>query len=875
MRTTRPEDQPPEWLEHEHFVRRLARALLADRHLAEDVVQSTWLAALENPPTKAGKTRQWLTRVVHNLTAKHWRLEQNRIQREGLVARAGAEGLPTDAELVNLRQTVLRALSELDGALQSTLRLHYLEGLSVGEMAERTGLPYETLRSRLKRGRARLRERLESSQGGDERYLGALVFLAREHGKETWVAGGATVSVSTLAIVGSLLGAALILVAFVLSVGPGHSASAGLRGADLVHASDLEVTLADPAALESSVDRAQRLPTDDASAPEVDDVTSSAVRLLEGRVFDRDREPIAGARVIFGDPRVEPRLRTESAFRLGWAAMTDRGRLTQGPGWTSTESDEAGTYRFALSEAHPHWTLAAAHERHGLFARVRHVPALGVGPENVLQNIFLLGRTSLTGVVVDEHGEPVVGAAVTIARALEGPVTVLSRPTLRVETGPDGTFATPAVRAGAYVLRVNAPGFETLRLSLEDPGEVGALEVGRLALRRERVRRGALVVLEGTVGDLRAELALLERGTPMGMNPLRIVGASELLPWDELVPPLPVIGHIEADGRYGLYPFADSDVIALVAGGLVLAQARLVEGAALPELAVDPKRLAALQPVDVQLAVVDAQSALPLGSSSVRLGEYALGADGQPVLEGSWQMVLEGGATELTLVPGHYWLEYTALGYARMVETLQVPPGHGRLERSLRTWHGRTTMTVRILRADGSTVRRAAAQLLDEHGNPNRPTEGRRAAFLPTTPYAGYRFHGLTNGTHVLKVIPLRPYGDPDWFPPVSRTIEVQGQPVILLEVIATGEPIAFRVTDGAGSGPYALQLWDSAGFQLRDDLEAGHEWHGATLPDELPPGSYTGRLFSSNGGSTRFAFDVPCSSPIQIDLGRAATGPR
>src|SRR5258705_10488158 len=49
-------------LAHAGFVRSVARSLLADENAVDDVVQQTWLAALEKPPREPGALRRWLAR---------------------------------------------------------------------------------------------------------------------------------------------------------------------------------------------------------------------------------------------------------------------------------------------------------------------------------------------------------------------------------------------------------------------------------------------------------------------------------------------------------------------------------------------------------------------------------------------------------------------------------------------------------------------------------------------------------------------------------------------------------------------------------------------------------------------------------------------
>ena len=59
---------PEALLEHAAWIRRLARALVADVHGANELEQETWLAALTHAPSAGlGWDRGWLARVAANL----------------------------------------------------------------------------------------------------------------------------------------------------------------------------------------------------------------------------------------------------------------------------------------------------------------------------------------------------------------------------------------------------------------------------------------------------------------------------------------------------------------------------------------------------------------------------------------------------------------------------------------------------------------------------------------------------------------------------------------------------------------------------------------------------------------------------------------
>src|SRR5689334_19692922 len=86
----RPENQAFDLEAHGAWLRRLARALAIDGPAADDLVQETWLSALEHPPESGRSPRPWLSRVLRNLAHNARRAESRRARREREAARAEA-----------------------------------------------------------------------------------------------------------------------------------------------------------------------------------------------------------------------------------------------------------------------------------------------------------------------------------------------------------------------------------------------------------------------------------------------------------------------------------------------------------------------------------------------------------------------------------------------------------------------------------------------------------------------------------------------------------------------------------------------------------------------------------------------------------------
>ena len=160
-----------------HFDRlyRLAFRLTGSRPEAEDLFQELLVKAygkLDDLVT-IDEPGAWLSRVMYNLFIdEQRRFARRRMQTvdEGFLPGDGLEGLagPDDPVRDNERLEKLkaldRALQQLSDEHRIVVLLHDTEGYKLSEIQELIGLPVGTVKSRLHRARARLREIL--AEGG-------------------------------------------------------------------------------------------------------------------------------------------------------------------------------------------------------------------------------------------------------------------------------------------------------------------------------------------------------------------------------------------------------------------------------------------------------------------------------------------------------------------------------------------------------------------------------------------------------------------------------------------------------------------------------------------------------------------------------------
>lgn len=158
-----------------HFDRlyRLAWRLTGARHQAEDLFQELLVKAYGkiDELVEIDEPGSWLCRVMYNLFVdQRRRFSRQRLHtvEEGALAGEGLAGLPGpddpeyDRERAEKLALLDEALSQLSDEHRIVVLLHDTEGYTLQEIQELTKTPVGTLKSRLHRARARLREILES-----------------------------------------------------------------------------------------------------------------------------------------------------------------------------------------------------------------------------------------------------------------------------------------------------------------------------------------------------------------------------------------------------------------------------------------------------------------------------------------------------------------------------------------------------------------------------------------------------------------------------------------------------------------------------------------------------------------------------------------
>lgn len=444
-----------ELLQHADWVRGLAHRLVVDASRADDLVQDTWVVALERGPHHSGNLRAWLGRVVQSLAHSGWRSDERRLRRELIGARR--EALPSTEDLVQeaaLTRTLADAVLDLPEPFRTVLLLRYFRDRTPTQIADELGRPVATVKTQLQRGLARLRDDLDAEfDGGREGWTTALLPLA--------LAGAPTVGTLTSLVPAAAAAAGVLALGTVVVRALDGPEPAQPRALELVEAlvpplerdegpdeGPGEVELVE----EQGEELAARLGLASAAGPGA--WTPTSLESLPGLLLDAELRGLAGQPIRWRDPG-----------RLRWA-NPERTVITGPRTWVPLdpetrgllEEDAAALQQFALQHF-PRPELALALFRGEEPPEYTTVSRLGGEFE------LLVPGDGLELELMDSAWGLLGTAELELERRRRAWVAGPRRRFVGVVTGPDGQ-PVPGVRV---VARAGAPG--SVLEALVDGGE--------------------------------------------------------------------------------------------------------------------------------------------------------------------------------------------------------------------------------------------------------------------------------------------------------------------------------------------------------------------------------------------------------------------
>ena len=423
-----------ELLAHAKALRLLARDLVGESD-ADDLLQETALQALTRPPQQPGPFGGWLASVLRHLASKHRRAAAIRKRHEQAAARPERVAPSREVEDCDAFRRLSEAVVALPEPYRGVLLARYLRDESPAAIAKRTGVPVRTVKTRLSRGLALLRERFDG-EGDDWRAGFAGVFglggVAAGIG-----AGVAVMATGTKLAVGG--GAVVLAVVAGLFMLPGAPAAK-----PMVNAGDGAAPSAVVADLPKVQSEAASAPDASLQRREVVAEPPIASATLRGRCVDGNGNPLAG---------VEARLDGTGYLSRLDAWLRDHAEPAPIHQQTTTAAD--GTFAFTFAPPPPFkFQLELRDLEH--VAQRAFWRELAAGATTDLGDVVLPDGARVQGRVVDTDASDVAGAPVTLHRLdpeLLSPAFVPIE-YWRTTTAGDGTFTVAAVPPGNFAVEI-------------------------------------------------------------------------------------------------------------------------------------------------------------------------------------------------------------------------------------------------------------------------------------------------------------------------------------------------------------------------------------------------------------------------------------
>ncbi|HUR27904.1 MAG TPA: sigma-70 family RNA polymerase sigma factor [Planctomycetota bacterium] len=412
-------------LAHANWVRSLARRLVADPDVAEDLVQDTFVAALSHPPEHHHGFASWLATTLHNVRRTRQRRELARGTIEPLGARR-ERVVSTDelAAQADLQRALVEHVLALEEPYRSTLLLRYFAELEPADIAAREKIPLATVTSRLTRAHARLRERLDRAHGDRTTWFSALLPLVSR--PETLAAVPAAGSVAVLGglVMNVKLVASGVALALIVIV-----ASFALRGSSVKEPEPTVALEHSDAPLAASHPPADGATSEAGDAPSARKAEALPASSKSGAISEL---PPARAPVHVRGRLLGPDGLALSGLRVGWNGTREGSVVTEASGAFEIDTTAA---QGELDVADAGWVTV----RSGSWTA-----------GTALEPIVVAARSvELGGTVRDESGTPLAGARISLelpagfssrfGRSLEATTTR----SWRAQSGADGRFSLP------------------------------------------------------------------------------------------------------------------------------------------------------------------------------------------------------------------------------------------------------------------------------------------------------------------------------------------------------------------------------------------------------------------------------------------------
>lgn len=169
------------WEHFEGILRRFLLKRVSDEQVAEDLLQETFIR-IHRQIKEVGKLKNissWVQRIARNLVVDHYRSKAHKV---GPLVDDVAIGSHEEENLNELVMEWLpQMISNLPGSYRTAVELYELEGIAQQEIADQLGLSLSGAKSRIQRGREKLKSLLFDCCSFEKDRRGNVIGFRRNH----------------------------------------------------------------------------------------------------------------------------------------------------------------------------------------------------------------------------------------------------------------------------------------------------------------------------------------------------------------------------------------------------------------------------------------------------------------------------------------------------------------------------------------------------------------------------------------------------------------------------------------------------------------------------------------------------------------------
>jgi RNA polymerase sigma-70 factor (ECF subfamily) len=884
------------------WLARFSRALVADPADVDDVVQQTFANALARPPAHASNLRGWLGTIARNVVRSRSRSDLARGAREVALPPPPPVEDPSEAvERAELRRVVVEEVLALAEPYRTTVILRFLEERQVEAIARVMRTNEDTVRTRIRRGVARVRKGLERrteerarKAAQDPAGARALLFT----GLRAIAAGGAGElaphaasrplgralgSSARVATRRMLVGAAAVAVLGGATWWWDSTRSREPQATDVATSRSPDARTPGENAAPPSVAAAERAeerapppstPTTPPAAPQRPEARGS----IRGLVTDVHGNPVVGADVwAISSTNYEPVYAMDAFTPMAQEQAGHDPRLHSAGDWIGTKTGTGGRFQFDGLSTVPGWSLGAFEAKTG--ARITEPRCFERGRSEMDVNVELMPGNVVRGVVRDREGNPIGNARVFLHVTYGGRTT---RSTIIAEpSGPHAGEFSAGFRCGdSREIECFMPGFLSIpkkRVDVAQPDvapRVDEMELtvvmdrapGRLVRGRIVDPTGLPVALEPILerhfaiqGAARRTLKTSVWAITAGVQPPPLLAGT---PTDSTI----VEGRIDfvANMYEIVVPEDFRGSVQLQISKYVVGTAPLGDLARAPDVACDERVLPASTTVrNVAVRYVDAESKQPIDLTGEQLPPTAMDPTGTFVPLVKEESDPEHGVIVYRCASTSLRFEPFIAGYAfaqRFVDLPAVPAAEPLILE--------VPPAARIVRgvarhADGRPLARAALSVYR-----STPEGIADATTQPTvtSDEGEFEFSGLAKGEHFVVVS-----AEPEEAPVVARFVASDRVTEVELRT-SVGVTTAFKLVTKPENG-----TWDLPYFRISDASDLTlfcprYDWPKLTRSSDsivlsLLPGHYTVTAQPPHFRESKLEFDVPAPGVVEIPV--------